>query len=75
MEELPKILEIRTKEELLGLREKEVGHHLEVGDQLGSAVAGDIDILLAIFQKGQEELKDSPDGVKAVICFDGVPEL
>ena len=75
VEQLPEVLEIRTKEQLLVLGEEEVGHHLEVGDKLGGPVAGDVDILLAVLQQGQEELEDPPDCVEAIVGLDGVPEL
>ena len=40
-----------------------MGHHLEVGDELGSTVTVDVNVLLAVPQQGEKELQDLPDSL------------
>ena len=64
-----------AQQHLLLLREEQVGHHLEVGDQLGGAVTVDVNVLLAVAQQGEEILQDLPHSLQTVIGLNGVSEL
>ena len=76
MKQLPQILKMRPQKLLLCLGQQEVGHHLEVRNQLSCAVHREVYVLLAGLEQGQEVFEDLFDSVESVLRLSyGLPQL
>ena len=75
VEEGPEVGQVGAQQQLLRPTQQQVGHHLEVGGQLGRAVQPDVDVVAAELEEGKEVGEQTSHRLQALVGLQRVANL